>query len=504
MVWLWMVLAFGQAVDTGIDPSDDPYGACPSCYDDGLCTVRRGVCVADGDDCIDTNACQREGLCTAKEGVCVRAPGDCRKTDACRRDGACEDQGDACVVGSASDCRASEDCGRNGRCDLVGGTCEANSAADCAASELCGEMGLCGLLEGSCDATEDAHCAASDDCGRNGDCVLVDGRCGNTPATCAASEVCKKDGKCTSKGWGCVVGGPADCKKSESCNIDGACGFDDGRCVPRTDAACAASEKCRDEGACWFLQSNYAEPDPKVEAGQIAENAGVLAQLMGASGDGHGDMCGPRGDEDCKKSTRCDGDGWCTMREGEGGFSGPSGPTCTPEGYNSFFGSAGLGSGLDSAFGSEGIGTEFNGGIGGLIGAKGTQIGDGGFGGLGSGGGTVGGLGGMGTVGRGSGGYVEAAPETRVDPVRVKGDRKPRAVRKGLRAVRVAVKRCTEDEVAVAFEVSAKGKLSAVEVRSGAEGKVADCVAKAVGKASLDKGPAVSVTWTVRQGAAKE
>jgi len=61
---------------------------------------------------------------------------------------------------------------------------------------------------------------------------------------------------------------------------------------------------------------------------------------------------------------------------------------------------------LDGVFGSSALDADLAGGIGGLIGAKGTQIGSGGLGSRGSGlggGGTADGLGGMGTKGRGSG-----------------------------------------------------------------------------------------------------
>jgi outer membrane biosynthesis protein TonB len=61
---------------------------------------------------------------------------------------------------------------------------------------------------------------------------------------------------------------------------------------------------------------------------------------------------------------------------------------------------------LDGVFGSSALSSDLAGGIGGLIGAKGTQIGSGGLGARGSGiggGGTAEGLGGLGTKGRGSG-----------------------------------------------------------------------------------------------------
>lgn len=64
------------------------------------------------------------------------------------------------------------------------------------------------------------------------------------------------------------------------------------------------------------------------------------------------------------------------------------------------------GSELDGVFGSSNLNSDLAGGIGGLIGAKGTQIGSGGLGSRGSGlggGGTAEGLGGLGTKGRGSG-----------------------------------------------------------------------------------------------------
>ncbi len=64
------------------------------------------------------------------------------------------------------------------------------------------------------------------------------------------------------------------------------------------------------------------------------------------------------------------------------------------------------GSELDGVFGSSGLNSDIAGGIGGLIGAKGIQIGSGGLGSRGSGlggGGTAEGLGGLGTKGRGSG-----------------------------------------------------------------------------------------------------
>jgi len=63
-------------------------------------------------------------------------------------------------------------------------------------------------------------------------------------------------------------------------------------------------------------------------------------------------------------------------------------------------------SALDAALGATGMNADTMSGIGGLIGAKGTQMGSGGLGGRGSGlggGGTADGLGGMGTKGRGSG-----------------------------------------------------------------------------------------------------
>lgn len=61
---------------------------------------------------------------------------------------------------------------------------------------------------------------------------------------------------------------------------------------------------------------------------------------------------------------------------------------------------------LDGVFGSSNLNSDLTGGIGGLIGAKGTQIGSGGLGSRGSGlggGGSAEGLGGLGTKGRGSG-----------------------------------------------------------------------------------------------------
>lgn len=64
------------------------------------------------------------------------------------------------------------------------------------------------------------------------------------------------------------------------------------------------------------------------------------------------------------------------------------------------------GSELDGVFGSSALSSDLAGGIGGLIGAKGTQIGSGGLGSRGSGlggGGSAEGLGGLGTKGRGSG-----------------------------------------------------------------------------------------------------
>ena len=67
---------------------------------------------------------------------------------------------------------------------------------------------------------------------------------------------------------------------------------------------------------------------------------------------------------------------------------------------------------MDGVFGTSGLNSNITGGVGGLIGAKGTQIGSGGLGSRGSGlggGGTADGLGGLGTKGRGSGasGYGE-------------------------------------------------------------------------------------------------
>ncbi len=70
------------------------------------------------------------------------------------------------------------------------------------------------------------------------------------------------------------------------------------------------------------------------------------------------------------------------------------------------FGASSLDSELDDVFGVSSLDSELTGGIGGLIGAKGTQIGSGGLGSRGSGlggGGTAEGLGGLGTKGRGSG-----------------------------------------------------------------------------------------------------
>jgi hypothetical protein len=65
---------------------------------------------------------------------------------------------------------------------------------------------------------------------------------------------------------------------------------------------------------------------------------------------------------------------------------------------------------MDGIFGTSGLNADLMGGIGGLIGAKGTQIGSGGLGSRGSGlggGGTAEGLGGLGTkgIGQGSSGY---------------------------------------------------------------------------------------------------
>jgi hypothetical protein len=79
---------------------------------------------------------------------------------------------------------------------------------------------------------------------------------------------------------------------------------------------------------------------------------------------------------------------------------------------------------MDGVFGTSGLNSDLTGGIGGLIGAKGTQIGSGGLGSRGSGlggGGTADGLGGLGTKGRGSGasGYGEGGGNFGSEVVRV-------------------------------------------------------------------------------------
>jgi hypothetical protein len=187
-------------------------------------------------------------------------------------------------------------------------------------------------------------------------------------------------------------------------------------------------------------------------------------------------MCGPASDADCAQSEACRTEGHCTVRE-VGGMFGTRGPTCDPGSSDPF-----------------GIGAS---GLMGTIGAQDSEVGWGGMGTIGQGAwgeGEASGLGGLGTV------ATSSEPVPRVDPVRVLGGRSPKEVRQALRAVRAKVKACTTAEVAVAFDIDGKGKLSAVEVRSGAEGKQAGCVVKAVQKAQLGAGPAGSATWTVRQG----
>ena len=145
---------------------------------------------------------------------------------------------------------------------------------------------------------------------------------------------------------------------------------------------------------------------------------------------------------------------------------------------------------LDGIFGSSGLDADLVGGIGGLIGAKGTQIGSGGLGSRGSGlggGGTAEGLGGLGTRGRGSGtgygsgdgnfgdGSGEGVTTVGGDPI-ILGALSKEAIdgviRRHVNQLRYCYQReLTKDpniagKVVVKFTIAADGSVSAASIKS--------------------------------------
>jgi hypothetical protein len=112
----------------GDDPVDDPDCARgQQCYDQGLCTVQDGQCLAASDaDCnTASEVCQRFGLCTASKGRCVAA-----SDEGCQESAQCEIYGGCTAVDGKCIAISDEQCQQASVCDLYG-WCTANLQGEC-------------------------------------------------------------------------------------------------------------------------------------------------------------------------------------------------------------------------------------------------------------------------------------------------------------------------------------------------------------------------------------
>ena len=144
-----------------------------------------------------------------------------------------------------------------------------------------------------------------------GECALV------------GEEDCKKSGLCSEQGLCGVLGvkknkecaalTDAMCRKSDACRVHGRCTAYSNECKPSNDEDCAKSLGCEENGACHFLEtvrkgdSKYA-PDPADDFpgpfSYLAHDVTII-------------YCGPKTDEDCRKSSECAEKGACSLDTGK-------------------------------------------------------------------------------------------------------------------------------------------------------------------------------------------
>ncbi len=165
--------------------------------------------------------------------------------------------------------------------------------------------------------------------------VFRDGMCGTTPGSCAAREGCKEDGQCTSKGFGCVVASAKDFEHSEACTVKGLVPSGGTSVSPRPMPRSLVARSARKKGSAGSSRAP-TRPPTRARPGRAASRSATgrsqrARACLACSWAGGGTVMAVRAGSErqrLRKSTRCADDGWCTMREEEGGFGGPSGPAC--------------------------------------------------------------------------------------------------------------------------------------------------------------------------------
>jgi hypothetical protein len=284
-------------------------------------------------------ACERVGQCTvvprrrlSHDFVCAAmSRDDCRDSTMCRERGECTPVDRSCQVGNDDDCLASSRCRQDGQCSLVGHQCELLSDADCGRTNGCRDEARCSRMREQrrgyvCVADPRAICAASRQCKRYGACQVDDERNCVVASSddCAQSEACDEQGRCSAverdAKWHCVAGSDADCAQSTQCKWDGHCTRRGGRCGVASGEDCDGP--CRRVGRCAAtdiakgpnLARCRAESAEDCQASEACQRFELKCHFR------HGQCADsalptPRA-PDCRRTSRCEEDGICTLRDG--------------------------------------------------------------------------------------------------------------------------------------------------------------------------------------------
>jgi hypothetical protein len=235
-----------------------------SCEDEGRCTLKGDVCIATDAGCANSRACKTERRCRAVDGVCANPADKPNCTIPCEMYGLCTSRRGRCVATKPQHCQKSDACKSKGTCRPHEGRCVALTARDCAA--VCKVFGTCHPVGGQCAKSKnaivsgeivvepphsDADCASTDGCERHGACSFAFQDClVRSNSDCQQSRTCTGSANCTAFAGQCIATRTADCRASLLCKRDGRCNFVDGHCSALTNDDCTGSTQCAQTGRC--------------------------------------------------------------------------------------------------------------------------------------------------------------------------------------------------------------------------------------------------------------
>ena len=305
--------------------------ACQSCLTGTCATVRLAD---DAPQCTGDLTCDGSGLCKKQNGRACTGNGECASGH-CKDGKCCNSECTApchsCASGTCSPVTGGDDlpeCTGASTCD-GSGACKPKPGQGCSAGSFCASGycvdGVCcdqacadpcmSCLTGACTAVKGAEdptgCSGAYTCDASGACKKKNGQ-GCTGAIECASGFCV-DGKCcdtqcSSVCHSCASGSclpivntedSSGCSGSKICDAAGACKLKNGQ--PCTGAAGCASGFCKDGKCC--------DTECTTPCHSCATGACSVVE-------------GREDYPECAGTNRCDGQGVCLKREGQGCTSG--------------------------------------------------------------------------------------------------------------------------------------------------------------------------------------